>query len=199
MKHVLVVDHRDSFVFNLVDDLARLGAESTVVRGDLSPEALSDRCVVDRPDLVLLSPGPGHPTEHSAMIPWLQTRPEVPIVGVCLGLQGMVEALGGKVARAPEPVHGRATRVIHEGDAVFDGVPSPFPAGRYHSLVGTRLPEELVATAWTLEGAGAEPLVMAVRHRSLPWFALQFHPESVLSPDGPRILQNVLAVTGAPS
>lgn len=191
-RRVLVIDNRDSFVFNLVEDLARLGAACTVIRSDLPPEVLARRCADDRPDLVLLSPGPGRPEEAGAMVPWLSTRPDVPVVGVCLGLQAMVVALGGKVGRAPEPVHGRATRVVHEGDEAFHGVSTPFRAGRYHSLVALRLPPELMATAWSLEGAGAEALVMAVRHRTLPWTALQFHPESVLSPEGPRILSNLL-------
>ncbi|MAB88810.1 MAG: anthranilate/aminodeoxychorismate synthase component II [Planctomycetes bacterium] len=191
-RRILVVDNRDSFVFNLVEDLARLGADCTVVRGDMPPERLAGRCAEDRPDLVLLSPGPGRPESAGAMVPWLSGRPDVPVVGVCLGLQAMVVALGGKVGRAPEPVHGRATRVVHEGDGAFEGLSSPFRAGRYHSLVALRLPPELVATAWSLEGAAAEPLVMAVRHRTLPWVALQFHPESILSPEGPRILSNLL-------
>jgi len=197
MKRVLVVDHRDSFVFNIVEDLARLGADCVVVRGDLQPEELAARCQRDRPDLVLLSPGPGHPEDHAAMVPWLRTRPEIPVLGICLGLQGMVIASGGHVGRAPEAVHGRATRVVHEDDPAFAGVASPFRAGRYHSLVGTRLPAQLLATAWTLDGANDAPLVMAVRHRTLPWVALQFHPESVLSPDGPKILRNILADVGA--
>ncbi|MAG57516.1 MAG: anthranilate/aminodeoxychorismate synthase component II [Planctomycetes bacterium] len=191
-REVLVIDNRDSFVFNLVEDLARLGVVSTVVRGDLPLEALEARVADRRPDLLLLSPGPGHPEDSGVMIPFLQDRPELPVLGVCLGMQAMVCALGGRVGRAPTPVHGRATSMIHHDDPAFDGVLSPFPAGRYHSLVATRMPDELRATAWTHDAAGATPLVMAVRHRSLPWVGLQFHPESVLSPEGPRILRNVL-------
>ena len=191
-RRILVVDNRDSFVFNLVEDLARLGSRCTVVRGDLPEHALARRVAEDEPDLVLLSPGPGHPADAGAMVAWLRTEPDVPVFGVCLGLQAMAVAAGGRVERAPNAVHGRSAQVVHEGDAAFEGLPSPFRAGRYHSLVATRLPETLAPTAWTLEGAGSEPLVMAIRHRALPWGGLQFHPESVLSADGPRIVSNIL-------
>ena len=129
----LVLDHRDSFVFNLTDDLTTCGFDCDVVRNDLSLTGLHDVLERYQPDLLVLSPGPGHPREHGALLPFLRRRPRVPMLGVCLGMQAMVAALGGRVGRAEEgPVHGRTSRVAHEGDPLFEGEPSGFPAGRYH-------------------------------------------------------------------
>lgn len=189
---VLVVDNRDSFVFNLTEDLARLGAECLVVRGGISLEQMHERMEMERPDMVLLSPGPGHPADGGVMMPFLQENPEVPVLGICLGMQAMVCALGGQVGRAPQPAHARISRISHSGDSIFDGVGKSFPAGRYHSLVALEVPAELDAIAWTEDSTGGEPLVMAVRHSHLPWWGFQFHPESILSPRGTVILANVM-------
>lgn len=195
MSHVfevLVVDNRDSFVFNLTDDLARLEARCTVVRGNIAREALERWLATLRPDLVLLSPGPGDPREAGVMVPFLAGRPRLPILGVCLGMQAMVCALGGRLGRLENPAHGRTSRVVHEGDPLFAGLPRRFTAGRYHSLVAESLPRDLRAIAWTADRDPEGPRIMAVRHRELPWWGLQFHPESILSPDGPVVLRNVL-------
>jgi len=194
---VLVVDHRDSFVFNLVEDLRRLGAEVEVVRSDASLADVRARLERTRADLVLLSPGPGTPEDSGVMLPLLAAAPEVAFLGICLGLQAMVVAAGGVVGRAPELVHGRATRVAHDGDPLFDGVASPFPAGRYHSLCALRVPPELRVVARTDGGPGAA-IPMAVRHATLPRIGLQFHPESILSPSGPAILRNALELLVGP-
>ena len=188
---VLCVDHRDSFVFNLVDALARCGALVRTIRADIEPGAL--RAAVDEfgPDLVLLSPGPGHPCDALTTVAWLRDRPRVPVLGVCLGHQAMAVALDGEVARAPAPVHGRASRLTFTAEPCRAPLPQPFVAGRYHSLVVTRVPVECEVLATVRDGNA--DLVMAMRHRELPWLGVQFHPESVLTPYGDALLRGVLA------
>ena len=195
---VLVVDHRDSFVFNLVDDLARLGLDPVVVRSDIALDDLTSTIARTTPSLVVLSPGPGAPTEAGVMIPFLRSTPHVPVLGVCLGMQAMACALRGTVGRAPRPVHGEADRIVHDGDIVFDDIPNGFRAARYHSLVITAVPDELHVIA-TIPDGDSRSLPMAVRHRTLPWIGLQFHPESILTPDGPRLLRNILRTTSSGS
>jgi anthranilate synthase/aminodeoxychorismate synthase-like glutamine amidotransferase len=189
---ILVVDHYDSFVYNLVQLIESLGRKTEVVRSDAEPpEALAAR----RPEAVLLSPGPGHPSDAGCFVDLLGVLPaETPVLGVCLGHQALGVALGGRVDRGPEPVHGKASLVHHDGKGILAGVPSPFEAGRYHSLVLVRedLPEELELTAWTEDG-----LVMGAAHRDLPRFGVQFHPESILTPEGPAIVENFLALSTA--
>ena len=185
---ILVIDHRDSFVFNLVEELARLGARIDVVRSDTSLPTVQRR-LRDGVDAVLLSPGPGTPEESGVMLPLLEAEPEVPMLGICLGLQAMAVAEGGVVGRAPSPVHGSASAVRHEGHPVFADIASPFAAGRYHSLVVTRAPEALEAIAHTADDAA---LPMAFAHRTLPRVGFQFHPESVLTPCGPRLVESAL-------
>jgi anthranilate synthase component 2 len=188
---ILVVDHYDSFTYNLVQLIESLGHATEVVKSDAEPaEALVDR----RPSAVVLSPGPGRPEDAGCFPRLLQILPpETPVLGVCLGHQALGVACGGVVERAG-PVHGKASLVHHEGRGILAGLPDPFEAGRYHSLVvrRDRLPEELELTAWSDDG-----LVMAVQHRELPRFGVQFHPESILTPDGPRILRNFLALPTA--
>ena len=184
---VLVVDNYDSFTYNLVQYLGELGAEIDVVRNDAAelPELL-DR----RPDRVVVSPGPCTPDEAGISVAAMRAFPEagIPTLGVCLGHQSLARAFGGKVIRHL-PVHGKTTDVEHDGSDLFAGLPSPLTVGRYHSLVVEEdtLPEDLVATAW---GGG---VLMAMRHRALPAIGVQFHPESVLTPDGKRLLGTFLA------
>jgi len=188
---ILVVDHYDSFVYNLVQLVESLGRKTDVVRSDAEPaQALAER----RPEAVILSPGPGRPEDAGCMTELLGILPAAtPVLGVCLGHQAIGIACGGRVDRGPEPVHGKASLVFHESRGILEGVPTPFEAGRYHSLVVMRddLPEELELTAWTEDG-----LVMATQHRELPRFGVQFHPESILTPEGPRIVENFLALAG---
>jgi anthranilate synthase component II len=183
---ILVVDHYDSFTYNLVQLVESLGHPTEVVKSDAEPaEALVER----RPDAVILSPGPGRPEDAGVFIDLLRILPlETPVLGVCLGHQALGIALGGAVDRA-EPVHGKASLVFHEGKGILADLPNPFEAARYHSLVVLRdhLPEELELTAWSDDG-----LVMATQHRELPRFGVQFHPESILTPDGPKIVRNFL-------
>jgi anthranilate synthase component 2 len=188
---ILVVDHYDSFTYNLVQLVETLGHRAEVVKSDAEPaESLLRR----RPEAVILSPGPGRPEDAGCFTDLLRLLPDqTPLLGVCLGHQALGIACGGRVDRAT-PMHGKASLVYHEGTGILEGVADPFEAGRYHSLVVLRdeLPAELELTAWTEEG-----LVMATQHRDLPRFGVQFHPESILTPDGPRIVENFLALTGS--
>ncbi|MFN2544326.1 MAG: aminodeoxychorismate/anthranilate synthase component II [Actinomycetota bacterium] len=187
---VLVIDHYDSFVYNLVQLVEGLGHDTEVVRSDQEPTA----ALVQRgADAVILSPGPGRPEDAGCMIELTRALdPATPVLGVCLGHQAIGAALGGRVDRGPEPVHGKASAIRHDGKTIFEGVPDPFQGGRYHSLVVERddLPPDVEVTAWTEDG-----LVMGIRHRDLPKFGVQFHPESILTPEGPRIVENFLRLT----
>jgi anthranilate synthase component 2 len=185
---ILVVDHYDSFTYNLVQLVEGLGFATEVVKSDAEPaQALADR----DPAAVILSPGPGRPEEAGCFPELLRILPPTtPVLGVCLGHQALGVASGGRVDRA-SPVHGKASLVYHDGAGILEGVGNPFEAGRYHSLVvvGDTLPAELQLTAWTEDG-----LVMATQHRELPRFGVQFHPESILTPEGPKIVERFLAL-----
>jgi para-aminobenzoate synthetase component 2 len=190
-RRVLVVDNYDSFVFNLVQYLAQLGAECTVVRNDEV-----DLAAVTSYDGVLLSPGPGTPDRAGACIQLIQeTGGAVPVLGVCLGHQAIAAAYGGIVERAPELLHGKTSEVEHAQSGVLAGLPSPFTATRYHSLAvrPDSMPPELEVTARTAGG-----VIMAMRHRDLPLEGVQFHPESVLTEGGHRLLANWLLACGDP-
>jgi anthranilate synthase/aminodeoxychorismate synthase-like glutamine amidotransferase len=183
---VLVIDNYDSFTYNLVQYLGELGAEVDVIRNDRAtvPELL-DR----RPDRLVISPGPCTPADAGISIEASRAFPEAGIatLGVCLGHQAMVEAFGGRTIRG-EPVHGKDADIEHDGSGLFAGLPNPLRGGRYHSLVADpELPDELERIATSGD------VVMGVRHRELPAHGVQFHPESVLTPDGKRLLSNFLA------
>ncbi|MGH2993677.1 MAG: anthranilate synthase component II [Solirubrobacterales bacterium] len=183
--NVLVIDNYDSFTYNLVQFLGELGAEVEVVRNDKAPvDELLDR----RVDRLVISPGPCTPREAGISIEASRSfaEAEIPVLGVCLGHQAMVEAFGGRTIRG-EPTHGKNATIEHDGEGVYRGLPNPFTAGRYHSLVADPdLPEALHKTA------GFEDVVMGVRHGSLPAEGVQFHPESVLTPNGKQLLRNFL-------
>jgi anthranilate synthase/aminodeoxychorismate synthase-like glutamine amidotransferase len=188
---ILVVDHYDSFVYNLVQLVEASGHATRVVRSD---EESGEALAATRPDGVILSPGPGRPEGAGCMIDLLGALdPSTPVLGVCLGHQALGAALGARVDRAPAPVHGKASAIHHQGRGILEGLPQPFDGGRYHSLVvfPDDLPEDLEVTA-TTEGG----LVMAVQHRTLPRFGVQFHPESILTPHGPRLVANFLELVG---
>ncbi len=182
---VLVIDNYDSFTYNLVQYLGELGGEVDVVRNDHATVAeLLERGA----DRLVISPGPCTPADAGISIEASRAFPEagVPTLGVCLGHQAMVEAFGGKVIRG-EPVHGKDAEVAHSGAGIFAGVHSPLRAGRYHSLIADpALPDAFEVTATSGD------VVMGVRHRELPAEGVQFHPESILTPDGKRLLQNFL-------
>lgn len=186
MTHVLLVDNYDSFTWNLVQAFAGQGARVTVRRND---EITPDEARAIAPTHLVLSPGPGGPAEAGQCGPVADALAgRVPVLGVCLGLQVLVERAGGRIDRTA-PVHGKATRIHHDGQGLFAGLPQPLPVGRYHSLVATVVPEVFAVSARTDDG-----LVMAVRHRYQPTVAVQFHPESVLTPDGDALLGRFLAL-----
>jgi len=189
---VLVVDNVDSFVFNLVHYLEQLGARCVVRRNDaVAVDDLDDLGVAG----VLLSPGPGTPAAAGVTVPMVRAAAEqgIPVLGVCLGHQAIAEAFGAEVVRTPELLHGRTSQILHEGQGVLAGLPSPFTATRYHSLAvdPATVPAELEVTGSTESG-----IVMAVRHRELPVEGVQFHPEAVLTDGGHRLLANWLTICG---
>lgn len=186
---VLVVDNYDSFVFNLVQYLAQLGADVVVRRND---ELTADEPMRIGVDGVLLSPGPGRPEDAGVCVDLIgECGEQLPILGVCLGHQAIATAYGGKVVQAPELLHGKVSQVHHEGAGVLHGLPNPFTATRYHSLAVDDLPAELEVTAHTESG-----VVMAMRHRDRPVEGVQFHPESVLTEGGHLLLANWLTTCG---
>lgn len=188
---LLLIDNFDSFVFNLAQAFGALGADPIVRRNDTSLAELE----AIAPDAVVISPGPGHPSEAGvsvdAIVKW---APRLPILGVCLGHQCIATAFGGRIDRAEVgPVHGKTSEISHNGDDLFAGLPSPFVGTRYHSLaLNGAIPPDLVATARAADGT-----LMSIRHKQLPVFGVQFHPESVLSTDGPRLLANFLSLAAA--
>jgi para-aminobenzoate synthetase component II len=183
---MLLVDNYDSFTYNLVHLFAELGAEVVVRRNDeIDPDG-AERLA---PSHLVISPGPGRPEESGATLAILERlAPTTPTLGVCLGHQAIVQLFGGEVGRARELVHGKATAVRHDGRGVFLGLPQELQAGRYHSLAATSVPAALEVSATSADGE-----VMGVRHRELPVEGVQFHPESVLTPDGPALARNFLA------
>lgn len=190
MAHILVVDNYDSFVFNIVQYLAQLGAECTVVRNDEIEAAEAAKF-----DGVLISPGPGTPDRAGVSIPMIKFCAEnkIPLFGVCLGHQAIGEAFGAKVSRAPELLHGKTSIVHHTGQGVMENLPTPFTATRYHSLAveADSVPDILEVTGRTDSG-----VIMSLRHKELPIEGVQFHPESVLTEHGHKMLANFLVQCG---
>jgi anthranilate synthase/aminodeoxychorismate synthase-like glutamine amidotransferase len=179
---ILLIDNYDSFTYNLAH---LLGSDVVVRRND---EIDADEAERLQPTHLVISPGPGRPSDAGATKQIIERlAPTTPTLGVCLGHQAIVEVFGGAVGYARELLHGKASPVRHDGTGLFTGLPEPFDAGRYHSLAATRVPDELQPTAYAEDGE-----VMAVRHRSLPVVGVQFHPESVLTPDGPALARNFL-------
>jgi anthranilate synthase component II len=183
---VLMIDNYDSFTYNLVHLFEELGAEVIVRRNDaITP----DEAAALAPDRLVVSPGPGRPEDAGVSVEVIRRLgTKTPTLGVCLGHQAIVEAFGGEVGQARALLHGKASRIRHDGRGVFAGLPEDLEAGRYHSLAAARLPAELEVTATTADGE-----VMGVRHRAYPIEGVQFHPESVLTPDGPAMARNFLA------
>jgi len=182
----LLIDNYDSFTYNLWHYLSELGAETVVYRNDaLTVEA----ALALRPQGIIISPGPGTPAQSGITVPIVAAAGGIPLLGVCLGHQAIGEAFGGRVIRAPAPMHGKVSPMEHDGSGVFAGLPNPFTATRYHSLIVERatLPDCLEINAWTADG-----LIMGMRHRALPIHGVQFHPESIASEHGKPLLRNFL-------
>ena len=182
---ILLVDNYDSFTYNLAHLLQELGAEVVVRRND---EIDADEAERLAPSHLVVSPGPGRPGESGATLEIVRRlAPTRPVLGVCLGHQAIVEAFGGEIAQARRLLHGKASAVHHDGRGIFEGLPQDFAAGRYHSLSAAQVPDVLEVSATADDGE-----VMGVRHRKLPVDGVQFHPESVLTPDGPQLVRNFL-------
>ncbi|MBM4119257.1 aminodeoxychorismate/anthranilate synthase component II [bacterium] len=185
---VLMIDNFDSFTYNLVDEFAKRGARVLVYRASVSLADLEAVIADEAPDLMVISPGPSTPGKAGVGLEAVRALAgRLPIFGVCLGHQVIIEAFGGRVGRAPLPVHGKASPVTHEGRGLFAGLESPMAVGRYHSLVGLEIPAELEVTA------RCGKLVMALAHKTLPLVGVQFHPESILTPTGGLLIENALA------
>lgn len=190
-KRVTIVDNYDSFTYNLVEYVSQ-HADVTVIKNSASMSAVR----ASKPDAIVISPGPGHPKNDrdvglSRDVLW-DISPMVPTLGVCLGLEAAVYEFGGTVGRAPDPIHGKASPIDHDGTGLFEGIEQGFRAGRYHSLVATDVPDCFDVTATTAHGN--ETLVMGVRHREYPIECVQFHPESVLTAVGHDLIENFLSV-----
>ena len=187
MPRLLLIDNYDSFTYNLVQAFLVLGAEVIVRRND---EISVDEALALGATHLCISPGPGKPADAGVSMRMIEAfAGRIPVFGVCLGHQSLVEVFGGKVVRAGRLMHGKTSLVHHDGRGVFAGLANPFQAGRYHSLIAERdaIPPSLEVTAWTPEGE-----IMGVRHRELAVEGVQFHPESILTPDGPRLMGNFL-------
>jgi anthranilate synthase/aminodeoxychorismate synthase-like glutamine amidotransferase len=182
---VLILDNYDSFTYNLAQYIGELGADPVVHRNDVMD---AGRAKALDPDRLVISPGPGRPEDAGYSIEYImELGPTIPTLGVCLGLQAMVVGFGGTVGLAPEPRHGKTSPITHDGRGIFEGLPSPFDATRYHSLATIDLPDVLEVTARSEDG-----VVQGVRHRDLPIEAVQFHPESVMTTQGKALLHNFL-------
>ena len=187
MPRLLLIDNYDSFTYNLVQAFLVHGAEVIVRRND---EISVDEALALGATHLCISPGPGKPADAGVSMRMIEAfAGRIPVFGVCLGHQSLVEVFGGKVVRAGRLMHGKISLVHHDGRGVFAGLANPFQAGRYHSLIAERdaIPPSLEVTAWTAEGE-----IMGVRHRELAVEGVQFHPESILTPDGPRLMGNFL-------
>ena len=188
-RKVLFIDNFDSFTYNLVDDFCKRDCRAKVYRADTALEELKVLAEEFEPDLLVISPGPGTPDTAGVSLSAVGNfKEKLPILGVCLGHQVIVQYFGGKIGHAPEPMHGKPSRITHNEKDVFAGVENPLQAGRYHSLCVLELPDCLEKTA-EFEG-----IVMGVRHKELPIFGVQFHPESILTPAGGKIIENVLSI-----
>ena len=190
---ILLLDNYDSFTFNLVHLFGDLGVECAVHRNDALTVA---GALALRPSAIVISPGPCAPDDAGICLDLIAAAGDVPVLGVCLGHQAIGQAFGGRVVRGAAPMHGKVSAVRHDGTGVFAGLPSPFDATRYHSLVVApdTVPDCLQANAWTGDGA-----IMGLRHRSLPVHGVQFHPESIASQHGHAILANFLALIRVPA
>ncbi|WP_101775019.1 aminodeoxychorismate/anthranilate synthase component II [Pasteurella oralis] len=187
MATILFLDNFDSFTYNLVDQFRRLGHHVRIYRNDCDIDIL-EQAALSQPNTILaLSPGPGTPRQAGNMLPLIErVKNKIPILGICLGHQALIEAFGGKVIHAGEVLHGKVSKIQHDEQAMFTLLPNPMPVARYHSLMGSQLPTELIINA------DYHGIVMAIRHRSLPICGFQFHPESILTVQGSQLLAQTI-------
>ena len=188
-RKVLFIDNFDSFTYNLVDDFCKRNCQARVYRSDTGLDELKNIAGNFDPDLLVISPGPGNPDSAGVSLAAVDYfKDKLPIFGVCLGHQVIVQYFGGEIGHAPQPMHGKPSRVTHNAKGIFAGIENPLQAGRYHSLVALEMPDCLEKTA------DFEGLVMAVQHKEFPVFGVQFHPESILTPAGGKIIENILKI-----
>ena len=188
-RKVLFIDNFDSFTYNLVDDFCKRDCQARVYRADTDLGELKALADEFDPDLLVISPGPGTPDTAGVSLSAVgYFKDKLPILGVCLGHQVIVQYFGGQIGHAPQPMHGKPSRVTHNQEGIFAGVENPLQAGRYHSLCVLKLPDCLEQTA------DFEGITMGVEHKELPIFGVQFHPESILTPAGGKIIENVLSI-----
>ena len=184
MANILFLDNFDSFTYNLVDQFRVLGHQVKVYRNDCDLEQIVQNALNTPNTVLALSPGPGTPQEAGILLPLIQRlKNTIPIIGICLGHQALIEAFGGKVVHAGEVLHGKVSKINHDGQAMFRDITNPMPVARYHSLMGSELPDELIVNA------DYNGIVMAIRHRNLPICGFQFHPESILTVQGSKLLE----------
>jgi len=188
-KRVLFIDNFDSFTYNLVDDFCKRDCLARVYRADTRLEKLAALTEQFNPDLLVISPGPGTPDTAGVSLSAVNYfKDKLPIFGVCLGHQVIAQYFGGQIGHAPKPMHGKPSKITHNQEGIFANAENPLQAGRYHSLCILKLPDCLETTA-EFEG-----IIMAVRHKRLPIFGVQFHPESILTPAGGKIIENILSI-----
>ncbi len=187
---ILIIDNYDSFTYNLVQYFGELGGDLRVFRND--EILIGEITGVLKPDKIVISPGPGTPDNAGISLEVIkELAGSVPILGVCLGHQVIGQVYGAKIVRAPEPIHGKSSPVVHDGEGIFESIPNPFEVGRYHSLVveNETFPESLAITAQTEDG-----IIMGLKHRSQQVYGVQFHPESILTGSGKKLLQNFMSI-----
>ena len=187
--NILFIDNFDSFTYNLVDEFAKRDCQTKVYRADTPLEVLSTAFEEFAPALLVISPGPGNPDTAGVTLSAIDYfKDKLPVFGVCLGHQALVQYFGGNIEHAPAVMHGKPSRIVHEGVGIFEGLENPMHAGRYHSLCACQLPDCLDQTA-EFEG-----IVMGMQHKERPIFGVQFHPESVLTPTGGKIIENMIRI-----
>ncbi len=190
IKRILFIDNFDSFTYNLVDEFEKRGCKVEVYRNNVPLEQVKKVVEKFNPHLIVISPGPSSPKKAGNIIKIIREfSGKVPIFGVCLGEQAIIEAFGGVVGKAVETIHGKPSLVSHDGKGIFEGLANPFQAGRYHSLAGQKIPAQLIVSAKSESG-----IVMGIRHKKHFVEGVQFHPESILTPEGGKIIENVLAM-----
>ena len=189
--NIIMIDNFDSFTYNLVDELQKRDIEVVVFRNNLDRKVIDQHIQKKKPSAIVLSPGPGTPKEAGITKDIISTYHEkIPIFGVCLGHQAIIEFFGGRIDKAVETIHGKPSKIAHDGQGIFQNVENPLQVGRYHSLVGYDIPYCLEISARTLQ----RDIVMAIRHKELPIMGVQFHPESILTPAGGLVIENFLAM-----